>query len=53
MAKRRRYIQSSERKAGKRRRYDQSSERKNYQDRSMIDIGLGEKDIIYQKFDMD
>ena len=28
MAKRRRYIQSSERKAGKRRRYDQSSERK-------------------------
>ena len=34
-------------KNGKRRRYDQSSERKNYQDRSMIDLGLGENDIIY------
>ena len=38
MAKRRRYIQSSERKAGKRRRYDQSSERKMAWEDAMIRV---------------
>ena len=38
MAKRRRYIQSSERKAGKTRRYDQSSERKMAWEDAMIRV---------------